>query len=173
MAAAPLQTSSIAIMLLCLALAACGEGGGSAEGGADATAASQAEIPLGTPAQAARRPKPAVPRGPASGNLIVRDVVQGTGPVGEAGDVLLVRYVAGIHESGEEIEEAGYSQSLGFMLGSGSWSVGFESGMRGMRVGGRRVLIFPTTPATLPPGSELGDTLVYVVDLLGISAPGG
>lgn len=161
------------LVVACLALAGCGQGGTSGEPPAGAADATEGKMPVGTPAQAARRPKAEVPRGASSGNLIVRDLVRGTGEVAQPGDVLVIRYVAGIYETGREIESAGRPEPVGFLLGSGDWSVGFESGMPGMRVGGRRVLIFPTTPATTPPGSELGDTLVYVVDLLGISEPGG
>jgi peptidylprolyl isomerase len=86
--------------------------------------------------------------------------------------VLLVRFLSGIYETGEEIEFASDSGGpIGFLLGSGDWSWGWEAGMPGMRVGGRRELIFPTTPAFTPPGSKLGDTLVYVVDLLGVTKP--
>jgi peptidylprolyl isomerase len=93
--------------------------------------------------------------------------------VAQAGDLLLVRFVVGIYENGEEIEYAGRDRPIGFLLGAGDWSYGWESGMPGMRVGGRRELIFPTVPAFVPPGAQLGDTLVYVVDLMGITPPPG
>lgn len=136
-------------------------------------ASSQRRIPVATPEEALNRGNPAVPKGETSASLVVTDLIEGTGPAAEAGRILLVRYVAGIYETGEEIESAGEPQAVGFMLGSGDWSLGWESGMRGMRVGGRRLLVFPTTPAHTPRGSNLGDTLVYVVDLVGISAPQG
>jgi peptidylprolyl isomerase len=46
--------------------------------------------------------------------------------------------------------------------------LGWVEGMPGMRVGGRRELIFPTTKDDMPPGSGPNDTLVYVIDLVGI-----
>jgi peptidylprolyl isomerase len=124
--------------------------------------------------EAAARAKPAVPKGPSSKSLVVKDLIEGTGTAAEDGDQLAVHYVAGIYETGEEIESAWVrGEPLGFDLGSGSWMKGWEEGMPGMRVGGRRELIFPTTPADAPPGSELGDTLVYVVDLLAVTKPSG
>lgn len=118
--------------------------------------------------------KPAIPKGPKSEKLIVKDLVEGTGVAAEDGDQLAVHYVAGIYETGEEIESAWVEGNpLGFILGSGAWLKGWEEGMPGMRVGGRRELIIPTTPEDAPPGSELGDTLVYVVDLVEAKKPKG
>jgi peptidylprolyl isomerase len=168
--------------LLCIALAVGGCGGdaspaandGVVGAGAAEEDGARSRIPLGTLAEAARRSKPKVPKGPTSANLIVRDLIRGTGEVAESGDVLVVHYIGGIYETGEEIE---YNWSVrdpvGFLLGSGDWAYGLEEGMQEMRVGGRRELIFPTRPDTVPPGSKLGDTLVYVVDLLAITEPSG
>ncbi len=118
--------------------------------------------------------KPEIPKGPKSEKLIVQDLVEGDGVEAENGDDLTVHYVAGIYETGEEIESAWVEGSpLGFTLGSDAWLKGWEEGIPGMRVGGRRVLIIPTTPEDAPPGSELGDTLVYVVDLVEAKKPKG
>jgi len=119
-------------------------------------------------------PKPAIPKGPKAEKLIVEDLVEGSGVAAEEGDQLAVHYVAGIYETGKEIESAWVEGNpLGFTLGSGAWLKGWEEGMPGMKVGGRRVLIIPTTPAERPPGSKLGDTLVYVVDLVEVVRPKG
>jgi peptidylprolyl isomerase len=118
--------------------------------------------------------KPDIPKGPTEKKLIVKDLEAGTGVAAEEGDELAVHYVAGIYETGEEIESAWVEGSpLGFTLGSGTWLKGWEEGIPGMRVGGRRELIIPTTPEDSPPGSELGDTLVYVVDLVEAKKPKG
>lgn len=117
-------------------------------------------------------PKPEIPQGPSSDHLIVKDLIEGTGAEIEKGDTVGVHYVAGIYETGEEIESAWVPGSpLGFPYGTGSWSYGWEEGMEGARVGGRRVLIFPTRPGDVPPGSKKGDTLVYVVDVAEIERP--
>jgi peptidylprolyl isomerase len=144
--------SLLFVFCLALGLVACGS---------DSTAETRSE-------EAAKLgPKPPIPKGPKSEKLIVKDLVEGTGVAAEEGDELSVHYVAGIYETGEEIESAWVQGSpLLLKLGSGSWLKGWEEGIPGMKVGGRRVLIIPTTPADSPPGSELGDTLVYVVDLV-------
>ena len=117
--------------------------------------------------QRVKGPKPPIPQGPTSEKLVVKDLIEGTGVEVKEGNLLSVHYVAGIYETGEEIESAWVpGQPLGFQLGSSDWLKGWEEGMPGMRVGGRRELIIPTTPADAPPGSKLGDTLVYVVDLV-------
>jgi peptidylprolyl isomerase len=118
--------------------------------------------------------KPEIPTGPTSKKLIVKDLIEGTGVAAEEGDDLSVHFVAGIYETGEEIESAWVEGNpLGFRLGSGAWLKGWEEGVPGMRVGGRRVLIMPTSREEVPPGSELGDTLVYVVDLVEAKKPKG
>ena len=120
-------------------------------------------------AEAAKRSKPRVPKGPTAHKLIVKDLKVGTGAVAKKGDLVLVHYVAGVYERGEEIESAWVrGDPFGFTLGSGGALPYWEKGLPGMRVGGRRELIFPTTPAHHPIGTELGDTLVYVIDLIEI-----
>jgi len=124
-------------------------------------------------AEAAARTKPKVPKGEPPDELVVKDLIEGTGTEAEDGDLLSVHYVAGIYETGEEIESAWVkNEPLGFPLGSDRWLKGWEDGMPGMRVGGRRMLIFPTTPDDAPPGSEVGDTLVYVIDLVELDEGG-
>jgi len=116
---------------------------------------------------AEEKPKPEVPQGPPSEELAVTDLVEGTGAVAGAGDKVSVHYVAGIYETGEEIESAWVKgDPFGFRLGAGDVLDGWEEGLPGMRVGGRRQLLVPTSPDVIPIGSELGDTLVYVIDLI-------
>jgi peptidylprolyl isomerase len=147
-----------------LAFAGCGSDDSDADSGAALRSAEAEERSKG--------PKPEIPQGPSSDELIVKDPIEGTGAEIEKGDVVGVHYVAGIYETGEEIESAWVPGSpLGFPYGTGSWSYGWEEGMEGARVGGRRVLIFPTRPGDVPPGSKKGDTLVYVVDVTEIERP--
>lgn len=144
----------MAVLVLVLSLAGCG--GDSAP----ETRSSEAM-------ERVKGPKPAIPQGQTSEKLVVKDLIEGTGVPAKEGSLLSVHYVAGIYETGEEIESAWVPRKpLGFQLGSGEWLQGWEEGMPGMRVGGRRELIIPTTPEDSPPGSKPGDTLVYVVDLV-------
>lgn len=118
-------------------------------------------------ADADARSKPAVPQGPTAEKLIVNDLEEGTGAVAEKGDTLILYYVGGVYETGDEIESGWVKGNpFGVRLGAGGFLAGWEEGLKGMRVGGRRELIFPTTPDDAPPGSELGDTLVYIIDLV-------
>lgn len=154
-----LPTLLLAVLCAVLSLAACGS---------DSSSETHSEE------AATLGPKPKIPKGPKSEKLIVKDLAEGTGVAAEEGDELKVHYVAGIYETGEEIESAWVrGNPLGFTLGSSGWLKGWEEGMPGMKVGGRRVLIIPTTPEDAPPGSELGDTLVYVVDLVEANKPEG
>jgi peptidylprolyl isomerase len=117
----------------------------------------------------AMKPKPPVPQGAHSEKLVVTDLEEGTGAVADTGDRIAVHYVAGIYETGEEIESGWVEgEPHVFTLGSGAMLDGWEEGLPGMRVGGRRQFLIPTSRAVSPPGSEVGDTLVYVVDLLEI-----
>lgn len=139
-----------------LAIAACGEGDRPSP-----AESSSATVGLG--------PKPKVPQGPSSRKLIVEDLEEGTGAVVKDGDLVAVHYVAGIYETGEEIESAWVKgEPLGLRLSPGNVLPGWEKGLPGMRVGGRRQLIFPATREHAPIGSVPKDTLVYVVDVVGI-----
>lgn len=111
--------------------------------------------------------KPAVPQGAHSEKLLVEDLIEGDGAVAETGDRIAIHYVGGIYETGDETESAWVKgEPYVFALGSGALLDGLEEGLPGMRVGGRRQVLIPTSPDVVPPGTALGDTLVYVVDLL-------
>lgn len=142
------------VALAAALIASAGCGGGSA---------SEATVS----AQAAERSRPAIPQGKTPGRLIVKDLIEGTGAVVEKDDFVFLYYVAGIYERGEEIESRWVKGSpLGFLVGRGSVLQGWEDGVPGMRVGGRRQLLFPTTPEDTPIGSRRGETLVYIIDLI-------
>jgi peptidylprolyl isomerase len=136
-------------------------------GGSESTASSSDALKS---AAAAARPKPTkLPQGPKAHELIVKDPIKGTGAVVKTGDKVSVHYVAGVYERGEEIESAWHiGDPYGFQLGARTALPYWEKGIPGMRVGGRRVLIFPTTRKHAPIGTELGDTLVYVIDMIEI-----
>lgn len=149
-----------AILAVCAVIGCAGVAAGC--GGASASEATYS-------AEASKRSKPQVPKGPTAHKLIVKDLKVGTGAAAKKGDLVLVHYVAGVYERGEEIESAWVrGDPFGFTLGSKGALPYWEKGLPGMRVGGRRELIFPTTPAHHPIGTELGETLVYIVDLIEI-----
>ncbi|MEU8761768.1 FKBP-type peptidyl-prolyl cis-trans isomerase [Streptomyces sp. NPDC048659] len=120
------------------------------------------------------RPEIARPEGPAPTELTVRDLVVGEGPEARPGNVVRVHYVGVAFASGREFDASwDRGTPFKFALGGGRVIKGWDRGIRGMRVGGRREITVPPrlgygdaspTPA-IPPGS----TLVFVVDLLSVA----
>ena len=92
--------------------------------------------------------RPQVPQGPKTTKLVVKDLREGDGETVKLGDYVAVHYVAGVYETGKEIESAWQQgEPLGLHIGNGGVLPGWEKGVPGMRVGGRRELIFPATRA--------------------------
>lgn len=114
-------------------------------------------------AGSAKRPKVTVPPGPPPKNLVVRDLKEGFGAVARHGQRLGVQYVGVNYRTGEEFEVFwGKSGPFHFAFGTGEVRKGWDIGLKGMKVGGRRELILPSRLAygTGP--------LLYVVELVSI-----
>ncbi len=90
--------------------------------------------------------KPVVeyPAGELTGQLQIRDLVEGTGPVAQAGQQAVVHYVGVAYSTGAEFD-ASYNRGAPFTfpLGAGRVIPGWDEGVVGMKVGGRRELIIP------------------------------
>ena len=120
------------------------------------------------------QPTITVPPGPAPTQLEVKDLIIGTGPAAKAGDTVSVQYV-GVAYSSKQIFDSSWSrgQPFQFVLGKGTVIPGWEEGVVGMQVGGRRELIIPPNLAygAQSPGSGIAanDTLVFIVDLVKIN----
>lgn len=117
------------------------------------------------------KPEVEVPEGEAPTELTVRDLVVGDGAEAKPGMVVRVHYVGVTFASGKEFDASwDRGQPFKFAVGGGRVIKGWDRGVRGMRVGGRREIVIPPrlgygkqSPTPLiPPGS----TLVFVVDLL-------
>jgi peptidylprolyl isomerase len=86
-----------------------------------------------------------------------------------------VQYVLATYSAGKVIQSSWTGQPFSFVLGEGQVIPGWDKGVVGMRVGGRRELIIPPNlgyGATPPPGAQgiaANDTLVFVIDLLKVS----
>jgi peptidylprolyl isomerase len=107
------------------------------------------------------KPKVQVPNGPPPEKLVIEDLAEGSGAAAKAGDELYVHYVGVNYRTGEEFEDAWDPiRPFEFGLGAGEVIQGWEKGLKGMKVGGRRELIVP------PNLAYNKDTLIYVVDLL-------
>ena len=94
----------------------------------------------------------------------------GDGPEAKAGDTVAVHYVGVAHSTGEEFD-ASYNRGtpLQFKLGVGMVIAGWDQGVQGMRVGGRRTLRIPPHLAYGPNGvpGAIGpnESLIFVCDL--------
>jgi FKBP-type peptidyl-prolyl cis-trans isomerase len=175
-------------VVLSLPLAGCGDGG--AAGSAAATAASSgspsttacatvaatAAPPAGVSTDLAQAPQVPPSDGPPPCDLVISDVVVGTGPAAVAGSTAVVKYVGAFYETGEEFDSSwsrGADETLPVPLGQGRVIPGFEQGITGMAVGGRRMVTIPSDLAYGPQGQGPipgGATLVFILDLVSVSA---
>lgn len=107
--------------------------------------------------------------GAAPGELVVIDIEEGTGAEATAGATVDVHYLGVDFETGEEFDSSwSRGQSINFPLTS--LISGWQEGIPGMKVGGRRQLICPPNLAYGPAGGGhqlSGRTLTFVIDLLG------
>ena len=124
-----------------------------------------------------RKPTVAKPTGAAPKKLVVKDIITGTGKAAKAGDLLTVNYVGVLYSNGKEFDSSWASNgktSTPFQAtigSSGNVIPGWETGLIGMKVGGRRELIIPPSLAygsTAEGSIPANSTLIFVVDLLKI-----
>jgi peptidylprolyl isomerase len=117
------------------------------------------------------KPTVELPTGELTGELQVRDLIEGDGPVARAGQQAVVHYVGVAHSTGQEFD-ASYNRNspFSFPLGAGRVIAGWDQGVQGMKVGGRRELIIPPHLGYGDRGArgaiKGGETLIFVVDLL-------
>ena len=113
------------------------------------------------------------PDGAAPTDLEITDVTVGDGPQATSGCTVVAHYVGVAHSSGEEFD-ASYNRGepLTFRLGVGQVISGWDAGIEGMRVGGRRQLVIPPHLAYGDSGAGSaigpGETLIFVVDLVDV-----
>jgi peptidylprolyl isomerase len=128
--------------------------------------------PAGTAGQA---PTVTIPTGPPPTHLEGADLIVGTGRAAVPGDQVTVQYVLATYSAQKVIQSSWTTQPFTFTLGEAGVIPGWNKGVVGMHVGGRRELIIPPSlgyGATVPPGSQgiaSNDTLVFVVDLVSIA----
>lgn len=121
----------------------------------------------------ASKPEVTIPPGAPPDELTIEDLTVGTGAEATAGKTVEVQYV-GVGWSTQRQFDASWDRgsTFSFQLGAGRVIKGWDQGVAGMKVGGRRRL---TIPANLGYGErgagrdiKPGETLVFVVDLLGV-----
>jgi peptidylprolyl isomerase len=122
----------------------------------------------------AEKPEVSVPEGAPPTELVVEDLTVGDGAEATAGDHVEVHYVGVSWSTGRQFDASwDRGQHFGFGLGAGQVISGWDQGVQGMRVGGRRRL-------TIPPHLGYGargaggviapnETLVFVVDLVDVA----
>jgi peptidylprolyl isomerase len=139
--------------------------GGDDESGGGATAEISTDL--------STKPEIPVPDGAPPSQLEVNDLVEGDGATAKAGDNVSVQYVGVNYSDGQEFDTSWDDQQpFPFKLGAGSVIPGWDQGVAGMKVGGRRELIIPPDlaygaqgrPPTIPPN----ETLIFVVDLVDV-----
>ncbi|KOU29174.1 hypothetical protein ADK52_06105 [Streptomyces sp. WM6372] len=119
------------------------------------------------------KPEIDFPDFPVPADLVIEDIWEGDGAEATAGNKVSVHYVGVSYSTGEEFDASwNRGAPLQFILGIGQVIAGWDQGVQGMKVGGRRKLVIPAhlaygdnspTPAIKP-----GETLIFVCDLMGV-----
>ncbi len=156
-----------------LAFAGCGDDNDSTtEQTATEQGTTEATAPQADLTDTKTKPKIEVPEDAPPTELVKEEVVEGKGPAAKAGDEVTVQYVGVGYESGEEFDSSWGGEPITFQLGSGQVIEGWDQGLEGMKVGGRRQLTIPSElaygEAGFPPSIGPNETLIFVVDLLAL-----
>lgn len=119
------------------------------------------------------KPEVTVPSGAPPKKLEINDLEKGTGATAKAGDEVTVQYLGVGYDSEEEFDSSwSRSEPFPLTLGAGGVIPGWEEGIEGMKVGGRRELVIPPNlaygPAGSPPVIGPNETLIFVIDLLAV-----
>lgn len=117
------------------------------------------------------KPEIDFPEGPAPTELVIEDIVLGDGAEAVAGAKVTVHYVGVEFETGDQFDSSwDRGESIEFPLRG--LIAGWQEGIPGMKVGGRRKLTIPPVLAYGPAGGGhrlSGQTLIFIIDLLGVA----
>ncbi|MER6096293.1 FKBP-type peptidyl-prolyl cis-trans isomerase [Streptomyces sp. NPDC001728] len=119
------------------------------------------------------KPEIDFPGGEPPKDLEIKDIWEGDGEIAAAGDFVKVHYVGVAFSTGEEFDASwNRGTALDFNLGAGQVIQGWDQGVQGMKVGGRRQLIIPAHLAYGDRGAggsiAPGETLIFVCDLVAV-----
>ncbi|MEU3349240.1 FKBP-type peptidyl-prolyl cis-trans isomerase [Streptomyces sp. NPDC006700] len=119
------------------------------------------------------KPEIDFPGGEPPADLEIKEIWEGDGPVAKAGDTVSVHYVGVAFSTGEEFDASwNRGTPLRFQLGVGQVIAGWDQGVQGMKVGGRRQLTIPAHLAYGDRGAggriKPGETLIFVCDLVAV-----
>ena len=162
----PLPRRLILLALACAVLLVAGCGGSDSEDSASST-------PEAAATSEATKPEITVPKGKAPKKLVINDIKEGTGAEAKAGSNVTVQYVGISFKNGRQFDASwDRGEPFPFQLGAGSVIPGWDQGVEGMKVGGRRQLVIPPDlaygPQGSPPAIGPNETLVFVIDLLSV-----
>lgn len=120
-----------------------------------------------------QRPTITVPEGDAPTELVIEDHVVGDGPEAAAGVQANVDYVGVSWSTGAEFDASwNRNQPLSFTIGAGQVIAGWDQGVAGMKVGGRRTITIPPDMGYGSAGAggviAANETLIFTVDLRSI-----
>jgi peptidylprolyl isomerase len=121
----------------------------------------------------ADKPEVDFPAGPPPLQLQLVDLTEGEGAEAAPGDTAVVHYVGVAYSTGEEFDASwNRGEPFAFPLGAGNVIAGWDRGVVGMKVGGRRRLVIPPDLGYGDRGAGAviapGETLIFVVDLLDV-----
>lgn len=119
------------------------------------------------------KPEVDFPEGPAPADLEITDITTGDGVEAVAGSTVQVHYVGVAFSTGEEFDSSwNRGTPLAFPLGKQRVIAGWDQGIQGMKVGGRRKLVIPPHLAYGEHGAggviKPGETLIFVCDLVAV-----
>ncbi|HEX5927833.1 MAG TPA: FKBP-type peptidyl-prolyl cis-trans isomerase [Solirubrobacterales bacterium] len=165
--------------VLALAVAGCGGDDDSTSASTEATTEATTTETTESPAPDAgsqnlnKKPEVTVPGGAPPKQLETEDLVVGKGPEARPGDEVTVQYVGVGYDSEEEFDASwDRGEPFSFLLGGGEVIKGWDQGIVGMKVGGRRELTIPPNlaygPTGSPPAIGPNETLIFVVDLVDV-----
>lgn len=127
-------------------------------------------VPLREESTIMEKPEIDFIEGPAPSELVITDLIVGDGPEAVAGGQVEVHYVGVDFENGEQFD-ASWDRGSTITFPLNGLIAGWQEGIPGMRVGGRRQLVIPPAMAYGEAGSGhrlSGRTLVFVIDLIGV-----
>lgn len=173
------------ILALALVAAGCGGGGASVSdvnsnttsastdstGSSDSSSSGKTVMPK-VSGGANSKPEISDASGDPPTKLISKDIKKGTGKTAKEGDEVTVNYVGHNWSNNEEFDTSWGKQAFTFTLGQGQVIKGWDQGVEGMKVGGRRLLIIPPDLGYGAQGQgsiPANETLIFVVDLTKVS----
>jgi peptidylprolyl isomerase len=170
---------SVTVLLAVTGLlaAGCGSSGSSSsskaqpQGASTSSPSSGAAPTVGSASNLSAKPQIGAGTAPKPAQLVVNDLVVGTGAAAKPTSTVRVQYVGVNYDNGQEFDSSwSRGQPADFPLNG--VIAGFSQGIVGMKVGGRRELVIPPDlgygARGAPPAVGPNETLVFVIDLLAV-----